>query len=198
MNKSKGMIIVISGPSGAGKTTLSNRLVKEFDDIEFSVSSTTRNPRSNETDKAEYDFISIDEFKRMVAENEFAEWADVHGNYYGTKKQSLKNALENGKNILLEVDVQGGLQIKGQFPYDTVMIFIAPPDHTELQRRLVTRNTDSDEVIEKRLFNSLKEMLYIDNYEYFIVNDNVERAYKILKRIIKTERYKSCRRVYKF
>jgi guanylate kinase len=134
----------------------------------------------------------------MVAENEFAEWANVHGNFYGTKKETLRNALNNGKNILLEIDVQGGLQIKGQFPHDTVMIFVAPPDHTELKRRLVTRNTDSDEVIERRLFNALKEMLYIDNYEYFIVNDDLDRAYKILKRIIKTERYKSCRRVYKF
>ena len=154
MNKSRGMIIVISGPSGAGKTTLSDRLVNEFEDIDFSVSCTTRNPRSNETDKAEYEFINIEEFKRMVAENEFAEWANVHGNFYGTKKETLRNALNNGKNILLEIDVQGGLQIKGQFPHDTVMIFVAPPDHTELKRRLVTRNTDSDEVIEKRLFNA--------------------------------------------
>ncbi|MGM0608443.1 MAG: guanylate kinase [Candidatus Muiribacteriota bacterium] len=198
MMKSKGMIIVISGPSGVGKTTLSNRLVEKFDDMDFSVSVTTRNPRTNEKDKAEYEFVSEKKFREMISENQFAEWASVHGNLYGTKRSTLKNALDKGKNVLLEIDVQGGLQIKGQFPLDTVMMFIAPPDHNELKRRLTGRKTDDNEVIEKRLFNSLKEMLYIDNYEYFVVNDNLDEAYNILKNIIKTEKYKSYRRVYKF
>lgn len=198
MKKSKGMIIVITGPSGVGKTTLSNRLVKEYDDIDFSISVTTRNPRSNETDKAEYEFVDPEEFREYIADNKFAEWALVHGNFYGTKRSTLKKALENKKNVLLEVDVQGGMQIKGQFPEDAVMIFIAPPDHNELKRRLKGRNTDSEEVIERRLFNALKEMLYIDNYEYFIVNDDLEEAYRVLKLIIETEKYKTCRREYKF
>ncbi|MDD2715917.1 MAG: guanylate kinase [Candidatus Wallbacteria bacterium] len=191
--KKRGMLMIVSGPSGAGKTTLCQLLLKEDRNFSYSISVTTRNPRKNEKDKADYTFVSDDIFKQMIAENKFLEWAIVHGDYYGTPKQFVLENLKKGNDVLLELDVQGGLQIKGKYPRDTVLVFIMPPDLKELEARLRNRATDSDEVIEKRLFNARTELKFVDCYDYFLINDSLENAFRKLKTIVSTENLKTYR-----
>lgn len=196
LNKNKrkrGMILIISGPSGTGKTTLCNLLLAENKNFSYSVSFTTRNPRKNEKDQSDYYFISEKEFKKMIAKDKFLEWAIVHGDYYGTPKKFVLDNLKKGNDILLEIDVQGALQINGKYPRDTVMVFILPPDLKELKKRLINRNTDSNKVIEKRMLNAQTELKFIDCYDYLIINDNLERAYQKLKTIVAAENLKTYR-----
>lgn len=196
MNKkvrNRGMLLVISGPSGTGKTTLCNLLLNRGGEFGYSVSVTTRNPRKNEKDKADYTFVSEDEFKKMISDGDFLEWAIVHGDYYGTPRKYVLDNLKKGKDIVLELDVQGGLQIKGKYPRDTVLVFILPPDLKELENRLVGRATDSVEVIEKRLFNARTELKFVDCYDYLIINDNLENASAKLFKIIEAEKLKTYR-----
>ncbi|MDR2426132.1 MAG: guanylate kinase [Endomicrobium sp.] len=185
----KGSIIVVSAPSGAGKTSICDAIIKEDKNTIYSISATTRLPRSHEKNGIEYFFVSETKFKTMIKEEKFAEWAKVHGNYYGTLKSFLDKTLKSGKNILLDIDVQGGINIKRQYP-QACMIFIMAPDLKTIEKRLRYRNTDSDKVIKERIKNAKKELKSFPKYEYLVINDNFEKAVKSVSTIIKSLEYK--------
>jgi len=189
----RGILVVISSPSGAGKTTLAHRLAEQ-ERLEFSVSYTTRLPRSGETDGVDYKFITEDEFSSMVERNEFAEWAQVHGNRYGTAVHTVNRALEDGKDYLFDVDYQGGAQIRRQWPAESVLVFILPPSMAELERRLRRRATDSPEAIERRLAIAKRELQHFAEYDYLVVNDNLDTALKELSSIYVAARCTRARR----
>jgi len=178
----RGILVVISSPSGAGKTTLAHRLAEQ-ERLEFSVSYTTRPPRAGETDGVDYKFVTEDEFSSMVERNEFAEWAVVHGSRYGTAVHTVNRALEDGKDYLFDVDYQGGAQIRRQWPDESVLVFILPPSMAELERRLRRRATDSPEAIDRRLVTATRELEHFSEYDYLVVNDNLETALKELSSI---------------
>ncbi|MBU4487297.1 MAG: guanylate kinase [Candidatus Delongbacteria bacterium] len=184
---SKGRLIVFSSPSGAGKTTLITRLRKDYPELEFSISATTRTPRGIEKDGVEYFFLSETEFEEKTKKDEFAEFKTVYGNLYGTLRSFINKSLKEGKNIIFDVDVQGGLAIKEKYPNDVVMIFIYPPSLEDLKERLELRGTDSKETIEKRLKFAKIEMEKMKEYSYNIENYSVEEAYIELKRILSAE-----------
>ncbi len=186
-DKLKGLLIVISAPSGTGKTTLTHMLLKEFPDIEFSVSYTTRKPRPGEVNGKDYFFVDRETFERMIEEGDFLEWAQVYGNLYGTSKTQVLKALNEGKDILLDIDTQGALQVKKNFP-ESVLIFILPPSFKELERRLRSRGTDDEETIEKRLKIARVEVERAPLYDYIVVNDVLEKAYEKLKSIVIAEK----------
>jgi guanylate kinase len=175
--------LVVSSPSGAGKTTLCNRLRAEFPSIGFSVSYTTRKPRPGETDGVEYHFVSGERFQEMAADDEFAEYAMVHGNMYGTAAKQVSTALTEGRDILFDIDFQGGRQLRRSFADEVVLVFILPPSLRELERRLRRRATDTDEVIAQRLKVARSELAHYDEYDYLIVNDELERAYDGLRAV---------------
>src|SRR6478609_8165083 len=189
----RGILVVISSPSGAGKTTLAHRLAEQ-ERLEFSVSYTTRSPRPGETDGVDYKFITEDEFASMVDRNEFAEWAMVHGNRYGTAIHTVNRALEDGKDYLFDIDYQGGAQIRKQWPDESVLVFILPPSMAELERRLRRRATDSPEAIARRLAMATKELEHFAQYDYLVVNDNLETALKELSSIYVAARCARSRR----
>lgn len=176
-------IVIITAPSGCGKTTLINKLLEEHDDIEFSISTTTRDPRRNEKDSVNYYFIGIEKFKNMIENGEFVEWAKVHGNYYGTQYSEIERILNSGKKCLLDVDVQGGLNLMQIF-VGCKSIFIVPPSIEELENRLRKRNTECEEIIIQRMKDSKDELLFQDKYRFRIINDDLEKAYKELEEII--------------
>ena len=180
----KGRLIVITGPSGVGKTTLIKKLLKNFKDkIFFSISYTSRPARSNEINGIDYYFISKEEFKKRIKENKFLEYALVHDNYYGTDKKLIDDTILSGKDCLLDIDVQGGLNLMSK-NINAIYIFIAPPSIFTLKERLLKRYTDTYEEIEKRVINAEKELKAKDNYQYIIVNNNFGRAYKELETIL--------------
>ncbi|ADU97365.1 guanylate kinase [Thermovibrio ammonificans] len=189
-NKLKGLLIVVSAPSGTGKTTLCHMLLKEIPTLEFSVSYTTRPPREGEVDGRDYHFVTKEQFERMIEEGDFLEWANVYGNLYGTSKSQVLKALEEGRDILLDIDTQGALQVKKNFP-EAVLIFILPPSLEELERRLRKRGTDPEEVIERRLKTAREELKKALCYDYLVVNDELEKAFDQLKGIITAEKLKS-------
>ena len=191
-DKLKGLLIVISAPSGTGKTTLCHKLLEEFPNVEFSVSYTTRKPRPGEVNGKDYWFVSREEFMKMVEEGDFLEWAEVYGNLYGTSRSQVLKALNQGKDVLLDIDTQGALQVKRNFP-DAVLIFILPPSLKELERRLRKRGTDDEETIERRLRVAREEIKRARYYDYLIVNDELEVAYSRLKSIISAEKSKTNR-----
>src|SRR3954470_17026559 len=178
----RGILVVISSPSGAGKTTLAHRLAEQ-ERLEVSVSYTTRSPRPGETDGVDYKFVTEDEFSSMIERNEFAEWAIVHGSRYGTAIHTVNRALEDGKDYLFDVDYQGGAQIRRQWPDESVLVFILPPSMAELERRLRRRATDSPEAIDRRLAMATRELEHFGEYDYLVVNDNLETALKELSSI---------------
>jgi len=178
----RGILLVISSPSGAGKTTLARRLAERHD-VHFSVSYTTRAPRPGEVDGKDYHFVSNDEFMRMANAQEFAEWAVVHGNRYGTAIATVNRAIEKGTDCLFDIDYQGGRQIRQKWPNDSVLCFILPPSIAELEHRLRQRATDSEETIALRLAVAHKELFHYADYDYLVVNDRLEQAYDELRSI---------------
>ncbi|CAM2066866.1 guanylate kinase [Sulfidibacter corallicola] len=191
--KYSGNIVIVIGPSGAGKSTLLKRLIAEDDRLVFSVSHTTRPPRAGEVDGKHYFFTDRDHFQRMIDEEAFLEWAEVHANCYGTSKAHIEEQLSQGLDVLLDIDVQGALQIKRQLP-SAIAIFIAPPSYDELQRRLENRGEDSPEVIQRRLNNARSEMTQMERFDYLIVNDNLERCYTELRSLVAADRFRVYRR----
>lgn len=183
----KGILYVISAPSGAGKSTLCRELLDIFPELRHSVSFTTRQPRVGELDGKDYFFVSREQFMGMVAEDGFAEWAEVHGNLYGTAIKTLRESCEAGIDLVLDIDCQGAAQLKKQ-QVAGVNIFILPPSFRELRRRLEGRNTDAPEVIEKRIENAVAEIKESNWYDYIVVNDVFSRAVEDLKSIIEAER----------
>ena len=179
----KGSLFVISAPSGAGKSTLCKAALQSLPDLRYSISYTTRSPRSGEKNGVDYVFIDQKEFVEGIKENRWAEWAMVHDNYYGTSAKDIDRELSAGKNILLDIDVQGAQQIIQRYP-NAITIFIMPPDMKELERRLTSRGTDSAQVISKRLKNAVKEMAQHKMYQYIIVNDQLEASISELLTII--------------
>ena len=188
---SKGRLYIISAPSGAGKTTLCNMLVKKYPAIQYSISYTTRAPRGNEQNGKEYFFIDEDKFKTMISEEIFLEWAQVHGNYYGTSKQQIENALNNGTDIILDIDPQGAMQLKEKTKNLATYIFITAPSIGELKSRLIKRGTDKDEHIALRIENAKKEVEYFKNYDYLIINDASDTAFEQLENIYLAEKLRT-------
>ena len=180
----QGKIFIISAPSGTGKTTLCSAVLKKFPQIEFSISYTTRKPRKGETHGKEYFFIPVNEFKNKIDKEQWAEWASVHGNYYGTLADTLNKIINTGKNIILDIDVKGAKQILKQYP-ESITIFIMPPDADELKKRLILRNTDDTDVINKRIQNAKKEILQKDLYKHIIINDKLSDAVKEMTGLFK-------------
>jgi len=171
-NRKSGNLIIISGPSGVGKTTLYKAVLKRFPDVLYSVSHTTRKPRYDEQQGVDYHFISEVDFKKRIQEGRWAEWAVVHGHYYGTSADFLNKGLSSGHDILLDIDVQGTMQILKHFP-DSITVFLLPPSMDDLKNRLRLRGSDSGPDIEKRLLNAKKEMEKKDTYRYVVVNDHL-------------------------
>ncbi|MGA0604390.1 guanylate kinase [Phenylobacterium sp. VNQ135] len=184
------MLLLISSPAGAGKTSLSRRLVADHSDLELSISATTRPPRPGEEEGREYYFKTRDEFEAMIEAGEFLEHATVNGNYYGTPKKPVLDALEGGHDVLFDIDWQGARQIAEKLPDDSVRVFILPPVWSDLERRLRARAQDSDEVIEARLRLGREEIAHWTEYDYVIVNKNFDRAYADLGHIYRAERIK--------
>lgn len=188
------LLLIISSPSGAGKTTLCNRLRKEFGELAFSVSHTTRKPRPNEQNGREYHFVDVSEFRRLAADHAFAEWAEVHGNLYGTSLREIENARKNNATgILFDIDFQGARQIRAKVP-EAVAVFVLPPSLEELERRLRGRATDDEATVQKRLAKAQKEIENYALFDYLVVNDDLDRAYDRLRSVVLAE---SARRIRK-
>jgi guanylate kinase len=183
----KGVLIVISGPSGAGKGTICKELIEKHDNIYISVSATTRSPRAGEVDGVNYYFLTKDEFKDKVESNGFIEYANVHGNYYGTPKLNVEKMLNEGKNVILEIDIQGALQVKDNFE-EGVFIFILPPSMEELKRRIIKRGSETEESLMTRFKNAYKEINYVSKYNYAVVNDTLDLAVSKVEAIINAEK----------
>lgn len=187
VNLSTGFLLVISGPSGSGKGTVSQELMSKRDDIVFSISATTRKPRPTEINGENYFFLTHEEFEEMDAKGEFLESAFVHTNYYGTPKEFVLEEIEKGEIVLLEIDVQGALQVKKNYK-NVVFVFLLPPTMDELRNRIVKRGTETEEDINTRFENAFKELDFVGEYDYFVVNDEVKNAVKDIEAIIHAER----------
>lgn len=186
--ENKGKLVVISGFSGAGKGTLMKALMKEYgDSYALSVSATTRNPRPGEMDGVDYFFVTRDKFEQMIAEDALIEYAQYVGNYYGTPKEYVQQQLNLGKNVILEIEIQGALKIKEKFP-DTVLMFVTAPDANELKNRLVGRGTETPEVIAARLSRACEESMGMEKYDYLVINDTIENGISLIDRLICDER----------
>jgi len=188
-----GLCLVISAPSGAGKSTLVSRLREEFPDFAYSVSCTTRGPRVGEQDGVHYHFLTREEFLNRREAGYFAEWAEVHGNLYGTPKAPVQAHLTAGRDVLFDIDVQGALQVKGVFPQG-LFVFILPPSRVELERRLLGRGTDAADVIARRLENALGEMRQAGKFDFLIVNDDLDTAADELRAVYVAGRARSANR----
>lgn len=189
MKKNKGKLFLISGPSGVGKGTICKRLLAEEKNIFFSVSATTRAPRNEDVEGKTYFFKSREEFENLIRNNEFLEWAEYSGNYYGTPKSAVLENLEKGYDVILEIDVKGALDVKKIFE-GGVYIFIAPPSEDALFERLKNRKTETDEQIKKRLKAAKTELSLKNEYDYIVINDELEKAIDDVKEIILKERNK--------
>lgn len=183
MSKQEGKIFVFSAPSGAGKTTILKQVIKDYPNIVFSVSATTRNKRNNEIDGSEYFFLTEEEFKRRIENDEFIEWEKFYDYYYGTLKSFVNESIKKGKSVLLEVDVKGALNIKKIYP-DSILVFIEPPSFEELESRLKNRKTETEEDLKKRIERAKMELSLKDKFDYFVVNNQLDTAISKVKKII--------------
>ncbi len=187
----KGAILLLSGPSGCGKSSLLKELYKVVTNYYFSISTTTRAPRDGEKDGIDYFFVSKEVFKKDIDNGDFLEWAEVHGNYYGTSLKPINKALDASKLVIFDIDVQGFVQVIKKLKNITTTVFITTPSIKELEKRLYSRDTDTKDTIEKRIINAKKEIEYIDKYDYFIVNDDLQEASNQLISIAKSALIKS-------
>ena len=187
--RSKGILLVISGFAGTGKGTLVHELLEKYDNYALSVSATTRSPRPGEVDGVHYFFKSKEEFEEMIHENRLIEYASYVENYYGTPKEYVQQQLENGKDVILEIEIQGALKIKKQFS-DTLLLFMVPPSASVLEERLRGRGTETDEVVRKRLHRAVEEAEFIEQYDYLIVNDDLETCVKETHEIIQSQHHR--------
>lgn len=187
MSKSRGLLVVFSGPSGSGKGTVLKEALKKSDDLAVSISATTRAPRVGETDGVDYMFYTKEQFLDLVSQNGFLEWACFCENYYGTPRAKIEELLDAGKNVVLEIEVQGAMKIKQKCP-DAVLIFNLPPSLEVLKERLVGRNTDAEDVIKKRLETATWEISQAEKYDYVLVNDQIDVAVDTFLSIIKGEK----------
>ncbi|PHS58491.1 MAG: guanylate kinase [Sulfurimonas sp.] len=190
MNHKHGAILVLSGPSGAGKSSIINEIIYDIGDCYFSISTTTRPIREGETDGIHYHFVDEEEFQRDIEEDLFLEYAFVHGNYYGTSIKPVRKALREGKLVVFDIDVQGNTVVNTRLGDITTSVFISPPTLSELKRRLEKRQTDSQEVIERRVKMAKKEIQRITEYDYIVVNDKLDDAANTLRLIAKAARLK--------
>lgn len=188
--RSKAMILILSAPSGGGKTSISRMILNNNKNIILSVSVTTRKPRPNEKEGVDYYFKTVEEFQQLKKTNEFLEHAEVYGNFYGTPKKYVNEMLENGYSVLFDIDHQGARQIKQNLNGSVVSIFIVPPSLEVLKQRLIARGQDSDYDIEKRLEVAAEVMSHADHYDYVVINDNFEKTVKEIQEIIKSEHLK--------
>ena len=188
MNK-KGLLIVVSGPSGAGKGTICKEVLDRRSDIFVSTSATTREPRNGELEGINYFFITHEEFEKKIKEDEFIEYAEVYKNLYGTPKETVLDKLNQGENILLEIDIQGALQVKKRYP-EGVFIFILPPSMAELKSRIIGRGSETPESLERRFSSAYEEIEFVNQYDYYIINDQVKKAADLMESIIDAERCK--------
>ncbi len=191
----RGVMLVVSSPSGAGKTTLTRRLIETESGVDLSISVTTRERRPDERDRHDYHFISVDEFSRMRDGGELLEWADVFGNFYGTPRVPVLAALESGREVLFDIDWQGTRQIRENAPADVASVFVLPPSASELMSRLVKRGQDPFDVIKRRLSGAIAEIEHWGEYDYVIVNDDLDAAFDQLRAVLVAERLRASRRV---
>ena len=191
-NQDKGILIVVSGFSGAGKGTLMKKLLENYDNYALSVSATTRAPREGETHGKEYFFKSVEEFEKMIAQDELIEYAKYVDNYYGTPESYVTSQLEAGRDVILEIEIQGALKVKEKYP-DTLLLFVTPPSAEELKARLIGRGTESMEVIEARMKRAIEEAQYMDSYDYLIINDDIDICMEEMHQVIQAEHKKANR-----
>ncbi len=183
MNKRKGILIVVSGFSGAGKGTLLKSLVSKYENYQISISATTRSPREGEKEGREYFFVAKEKFEDMISKGEFMEYAQYVGNYYGTPKKYVEDRMKKGKDVILEIEIQGALQIKKNYP-DALLLFAMPPSILELKNRLLNRGSETMELIESRLRRAKEEAMGIEEYDYIIVNEELDFSVEELHHVI--------------
>ena len=190
----RGKTFIISGPSGVGKSTVLSALLEKRKNLYFSVSATTRDPRPGELDGIHYHFMDVDSFRKWIAMDQFLEYAEYVGNFYGTPKKYVDEAMEQGRDVILDIEIQGAAQVCAKRP-ETVRIFIAPPSWKELERRLTARGTDTPEKVQKRLLRAQVELKNASDYNYFVINDTVEQAVEELRAILCAEHCKPAERM---
>ena len=190
--KTRGILIVVSGFAGSGKGTLMKEIMSQYDNYALSISATTRKPRGTEVDGKEYFFKTMEEFEKMIAQGELIEYANYVGNYYGTPKAYVEEQLASGKDVILEIEIQGALKVKEQFP-QTLLLFVTPPNATILKERLVGRGTETMDVIEQRMRRAAEEAEGISSYDYILVNDDLQTCVTQMHNIIQSEHYRTAR-----
>ena len=196
MVKDKGILIIVSGPSGSGKGSICSELNNKRIDIEISISATSRNPRKNDVEGKSYYFRTTEQFEEMIRNDELLEWVKYCDNYYGTPRKSIDEKLNEGKNVILEIEVVGALSVKDRYP-DSVLIFILPPSYDELIERLRTRGTEDDTVIRKRITKAIEEINAIEKYDYLVINDTVSNAAIQIEAILDAEKNRAYRNIEK-
>ncbi len=189
----KGILVVVSGFSGAGKGTLMKALMNRYDNYALSISATTRNPREGEEHGREYFFKKVEEFEKMIAQDELIEYARYVSHYYGTPRNYVEEQLEQGKDVILEIEIQGALKVKEKFP-ETLLLFVTPPSASDLESRLVGRGTETKEVIASRLARAKEEANYLSDYDYLVVNDQLDECVEQMHRIIQNEHFRCSRK----
>lgn len=192
----RGVLLIVASPSGAGKTSLCRRLMADHGGLELSISMTTRGIRPGEVDGRDYHFVDRALFQRLIGEDAFLEWADVHGNLYGSPRAPIERALAEGRDVLFDIDWQGAREVARKCPEDAVRVFILPPSLAELKRRLITRSQDTAEVIEQRIYNAKGEIEHADEFDYVFVNEDFDRSYAELAHIYHAERSRRFRNLW--